>query len=272
MKYSYKFEQDVLKIKRITDPRKRRQAILKVAAAHGTTDKSIYRHMKKKVPGLRKVRKDSGKDKTPVTKKEASMVTELVRAGKTRGEASKILSSKTKRPISIRKMTKISHAIKKAEEPIEPVPSNFGSAALGLIRKLFELDLMAPDSGLKYEYNDVKFFIAKKQLEDIASICATSYNNYVTGDAKRLKGDYIDQLKLQLFYDIQELRRIAKATGNIKDVEALTRMYDRLKTKNVELTPDFYLLEKCMKDLKPEITREQVIAIVKKNSNDGKDS
>lgn len=267
-KYSMKFEQDILKIKKIMDINKRREAVLKVAAAHGISDKTIYRHMKKKVPGVRKVRKDSGKDKTPVTKKERSMVSELIRSGKTRDQAKEILNEVNDKKISVRKMSKIN---KKIKEDILPdndatLETNFGSAALEFIRKLFELDLIAPDSGLKFKYNNVQFLINKKQLEDIASICATAYNDHVTDDGLKLKGDHIDQLQQQLYYDIQELRRLVKASGNIKDVEALTRMFDRLKSKNVDMTPDFYVLEKCLKEIKPAITREQVIALVKKNT------
>ena len=263
-----KFEQDLSKIKKILDPAKKREAIIKVAAAHKVSDKTIYRQLKKKVPGIRKVRKDSGKDKTPVTKKEREIVSELIRSGKTRDQAKKILSEKKDTKISARKMTKIS---KKVKQEIIPdidisLESNFGSAALEFIRKLFELDLIAPDAGLKLKYNGVQFMINKKQLEDIASIVASAYNNFITGDFQKLKGDDIDVLRQQLFYDLQELRRIAKASNSIKDFRILTSMLYQLNTKNADMTSDFFVLERCLQEIKPEITREQVIALVKKNS------
>ena len=267
MKYTFKFEQDVMKIKKILDQSKRRAMVIDVAKAHGVSDKTVYRHLNKRVPGVRKVRKDSGKDKTPVTKKEASIVSEVVKAGNTRKEAKEVLMKKLDKKISNRKLSKITSKIKTEPVTEETTPSNFGSAALQIIRKLLELDLVAPDSGLKYEYNEVKFFITKKQLEDIALILATAYNNSVTGDSKKLKGDHIAQLKAQMFYDLCEMRRVAKDSRNNKEYEGVVRMLDKLEEKNVEMTPDFYVLEKCMKELKPEITREQVIALIKKNSN-----
>lgn len=256
MDYNFKFEQDIKKIKKLTDLEKKKDMIKQIAKSYKISQATVYRHLKKPVPSLRQVRSDAGKDKSPVTKKEIAVVAEIVKSGKPRKEAKKFIKN-----LSGHKLSKINKKIKDAEQEEDP-ETNFGSEAKRFITKLFELDLISSDSVMKFKFKGATIFVTKQEVADIGLILASAYNRSVNDD-KQVAVDRFSMLKNELYHSVQEMHRLAKEKGSFKDLEACTRMYVRLdSSRAIELPNDFDIYFKCLQRKDPKITKEEAIDLV----------
>ena len=127
--------------------------------------------------------------------------------------------------------------------------------------------MTAPEAGLYFKYRDVAFKVRKDYIEDIALILATAYNESIEGNADgKLIIDREQKLKSQLYHFIQEALRVASERLDFDVISGLTSAYKRLKDAEKDLRTDFTVFEKAMKELRPEITRSECIALVKKFS------
>lgn len=231
---------------------------------YDVSQRTLYRDVKTarkgKVPGLRKVRKDAGKEKRPATAKEKKMVAELIKSTGKKESAKREYKKKTGKKITQHKMRKINKTLPKSVDEDE---TNFGSKALRFIKKVFELDLMAPETGLYAKFNSKRVFVSKQEINDIAMVLATAYNRLATG--KKMPVDRLDMLKSDLYYSVQEMHRLAIERNSVKDIEACTRMFTRLDSnKSITLPNDFEKYFSAMKDIKPDITRDEAIDLILK--------
>lgn len=223
--------------------------------------KTIYRDTKKerdgKIAGLRKTREDSGKFKTKISQTEKQMVTELMKAGKTKQDAVKIASEKTGGKISRRKSDRI--------RPEASLGGNslFGSKAKEFIEKLFEFNLIAPDSGIPLNYKGTKFLVSKEALGDIIMILSNAFNQSA-GETNKLQLDRKALMKSQIFNLLLYQISLAKISGNIKDIESITRMYQRMEIDYGNISPDLKAVIKVCRVLKPDITEDEVFSLIKK--------
>ena len=250
-KYAERLQE--LKILRVKDKRKFKIEMQKAIAEIGISRATLYRDLGKKNL-MRKSRSDAGKDRTPVTLAEKKMMSELMLAGHTKQEAAKIIEERLGEKISTRKSVKI-------KTDVEVDKSSFSSEAKKFIDKILELDLMAPEAGLYFKYKGIAFKVDKNYLEDVALILATAYND--TMGQPVLNVDREQMIRTQLFHLMQEAMRIANDNYDLKIYRELTRMYKDLKQSRAgEVGTDFHVVEKAMKILRPDLTREEIISIL----------
>jgi hypothetical protein len=237
----------------------------RIAAHYKVTERSVENWLVAKVPGKRKSRSDSGKDRKPIRSKEKKVVKELIENNLPVADVKKIAEEKTGEKISNRKMMKIRKKVEKEEEAEKIEESNFGDKAKEVFRTLFELDLIAPDRGVSMKIDGKKYIIPKCDLEDICLILANAYNRQ--GKAK-YKADRDELLKRKILHLIEQQVRLASAERvDTKTIVLITQMYDKMLEK-VDMDTNIKVVENICKELKPDITFTEVISLIKKYSEE----
>jgi len=267
MKYrGNQYELDIKKLKslKVRDKAAYKAFMITVCDQHGVSEKTVYRDMCKRVPGLRKTRKDQGKDKTPVKKKELVLADELLSSGHNINKTKEVIMAKTGKKISGRKMSKIVEVVKDSA-PSDNTESNFGFEIKAFLEKIFEFDLIAPDKGIKLKYRTFSFSVKKDDIKDIIMIISNAYNREQFATKHKLALDRDELREHMILQLIEEQIRLANASGDLKAVEALTRMHDRMK-QNVDINSDFKTLQKIARELKPDITTAELVSLIKKHT------
>jgi hypothetical protein len=230
-----------------------------IAREFSISEKTVYRDMRKKIPGLRKTRNDQGKVRSklnPGTKEKAE---ELMKAGKTKKDVKKRLR------ISEKKLARISRG---TEAGAETGTSKFGVSAKKFFETLLEYDLIGPDKGISVKSPNGRFIVHKDDLKDVILILTNAYNRQCVAEEKKLKFDRTELRSAMMEHLIEEQMRLAKESADYKLVEALTRMIDRLK-EDAALPDDFGTIMKVCQELRPQISQMEVIAAIKKAANEG---
>lgn len=273
MKYKGKaYEEKINRLKELrhTDRTAYYVLMFKIEKQYGISVKTIYRDMTKKIPGLRKKRTDAGSVKNPITQHEIEIAEEIMKSGKTIKKAKQVIENKTGKKTSTRKMQKIRNEAAKLARCSNghkgTRDSIFGNEARKFFEKLFELELIAPAKGIEMKYNDVSFIVNKEDLRDVTMILANAYNRSVLVDDKKMKLDRNQMRKIMLHHLIEDQMRIAAESADSKLVESLTRMIDRLEVEQ-KIDANFTVLETICKTLKPDITRSEIIELIKKMSS-----
>lgn len=238
----------------------------KVCDEFSISEKTIYRDMNKPVPGMRKNRNDRGKYRTKITDEEILKAEEIMKAGRTK----KVVKDKLK--VSNRKMKRINKEVQKSEvQSSKSDASQFGNEAKVFFEKLFEMDLIAPAKGIQMEDgkwkmddgNNFTFIISKADLDDIILILSNAYNRSCFANDKKLKVGR-DQLRSMMMHHlIEDQMRLAQESRDYKMIEAITRMRDRMD-EGGKLPDDFETILKVCKELKPDISKEDLIELIKK--------
>ena len=98
-------------------------------------------------------------------------------------------------------------------------------------------------------------------------ILANAYNRGVFEDQHKYKMDR-DQLREKLILHLMEREmHLAIEHSDTKTIDSLTRMHDRMKT-SVELDANIKVVEKVCKHLKPDITFEDIVNLIKQYSEE----
>lgn len=233
---------------------------------YGVSARTIEMWLNKRMPGLRKGRSDAGKDRVRITQREKRIVAELMESGKRIKEIRNITESKTKQKMSGRKLNKIRNEKENGNMQTKGTEeSNFGDKAKELFEKLFELDLIAPDAGVKIRAGGANFIIRKEYLEDICMILANAYNNAVE---VKYRVDRNEMLRMKIMNLIEQQVRLAMSgLVDTKSIEAITRMFDKMM-EDVEMDVNIQTVEKVCKELKKDITLAEIISLLKKHSGD----
>lgn len=229
----------------------------KVCKEFSISEKTVYRDMSKQVPGLRKNRNDRGKFRSKITEDEIKKAGEIVEAGNNKKTV------KEKLGVSKRKMKRINEKLKEAAANNSD-ETMFGQKAKDFFYKLFDMDLIAPSKGIRLSYDEIDFIITKEDLKDIILILSNSYNRACFADSKKLKRASRDEIRtLMLQQLIDDQMYIARESRDYKLVDSLTRMIERLN-EDEKLPDDFETILKLCQEIKPDISKEDVIALIKK--------
>lgn len=224
----------------------------KICDEYSISDKTVYRDMHKPTPGIRKPRADQGKERKKVPKKVLDKVYELMKSGNSQTEAIKIAGH-----ISSKKAAKINIEA-------EPEESSYGDKVKELIRKIYDADKISLP--VKLKINGINVTLSPEEINDIIMIIATAYNRCVE-DADKMQIDRLQLAKSKLYYLLDEQIRIAQQQYDLKAVEMISRIYDRLKEADKEHDANFNTLVKCMKEIKPDITISEIIALIRKHND-----
>lgn len=217
---------------------------------------TVYRDMRKRVPGMRKVRYDRGTIRKRNHPTLIRKVDELMKARKTQKEISAKLGVSAQR---IRR----ARARIADDAGTQPERTMFGAEAKKFIEKLFQLDLIAPGRGIVLHHKGVRVVIGREDLKDIILIVANAYNRQCYAEQKKLKVDRAQLRNAMMHHLVEEQMMVARENSDYKLVEALTRMLDRLREETA-LPDDFDTVLKVCQELKADVSREDVIALIKK--------
>lgn len=248
----------------------------KICSDFSISVKTIYRDMnQRKVAGLRAVRKDRGKYKSRISKKEKKTVEEVMKAGKTKKTAKEIAETVLRTSISQRKIKRITEKIsapRNSTAPLKPDSNNdesvFGSEAKKFFESFFNYDLIAPEKGVPVGKGKMRFIVKKEDLADIILILSNAYNRSCFADAKKLKVDRDELRDIMMHHLIEEQINLAKNAMDYKMIESITRMLERVKEgKNTANPNDFKTVLNICREIKPDISMREVIDLIKKVSD-----
>lgn len=261
-------ERDINGLKKIRKLKDRTEYLKQkkiMAAKYNVTLRTIENYLNKLYPGMRKPRDDAGKSRSQITNSEEQMTKELLSSGTKIKQIKKVLMDKTKKKVSTRKLDHIRDNVEvevKAEIPAS-AGTSFGDEAKKLFEKLFDLDLIAPNYGLKMTVNGKDFIIPKYYLETMCMILADAYN-YVEN---KYKIDPEQLLRKRLVHLLEQNIRIAETRGlSSKEVETLIGSYEELLDK-IKFDADLKVVEKICQDLKAGITFSEIVALIQKYSD-----
>jgi len=245
----------------------------KMSDEHGVSLKTIYRDEKLMSEGKfvlgRKVRDDRGKLKVKPSRRAVKLMKELKESGRTFKESVPIITSITGEKISDRTKGKIAKKIIKevtdiASEMQDEGVSEFGDEFKLFLEKYFKLDLIAPQKGIGLRFGKYKFVLQKHEVRDILMILGNAYNN--SGVENKMKIDRVELLKIKIYHLLEEHIRMAEARMDTKQLESITRQYNMLREKDREITANIKVFEKCIKEIKPDISFEEIYELIKKHS------
>lgn len=227
---------------------------------YNVTGRTVEMWLNQRVPGARKVRTDSGKIRNKITAKEKKAAAELLEQGTKIKDVKKVVG------VSKRKLDRIRDQVNMgAEAGIEngDLETNFGDKAKEMFRKLFQLDLIAPDRGILVEAAGKKIRVQKGDVEDICLILANAYNRL---GIVKYKLDKMQFMKMRVIHLVEgQINILNQNGGATKEVESLTRMYDRLN-EPMATEVNLELLKTICRILKPNISDTEIYELVKSNA------
>jgi len=259
------FEADMRKLKMLA-ARKRKNKVKygaeyrdfkhHVAEKYGRSIRSVEKWITQRTPWIRDKRDDVGKERVKLPAKVKKALHEVIEAGATKKDAKKIVSEKLKTKISDRKATRVLSV-----EPKEADATEFGEEAKNFFRNLFELDLIAPERGLKMKYRNTSFLITKPDLEDVCMILANAYNRHAeTKNMVKVNRASFRKSKLWQLYD-EAVTLINNRGVNISDLKEISLFIQRLEIDRNKISPRVQTFWKIMQNYAPEITLDEVISL-----------
>jgi hypothetical protein len=223
---------------------------------HGVSERTLYRDMKDKIPGLRKVRKDSGKLKSSMSAKAKAVMSEVLYSGKTKTEALKMAEKVTGKKVSTR--------VAARTKPVEVANTNFDKDIKPFLEKLCGYDLMSPKAGIKLKFGKLPFTVNKEDLSDIILILTNAYNR--SNESAGLPLDKNELFRKKIFQLLEYNIKLAEASSDLRSLESITRMYNSIQEEH-ELGSDFEIVYNICAALRPGISRQEVISMIKQHSN-----
>lgn len=261
LKRGIKYVQDIAKLRSLkAHDSKAYLAFMKtISEEHCVSDKTIYRDMKKKNPGLRKIRTDRGKLKSRITPKAKKIISEVRQAGKTKMEAVKVAEKITGKKISTRVATRT--------KPVEVKQSNFGGDVKTFLENICGYNFMAPDAGIRFRHDKFSFNVNKEDLGDVILILTNAYNRQAdnSGDTK-LPLDKNELFRKKIFQLLEYNIKLAEGSADLRSLESITRMYNSIQEEH-DLGADFEVVYRICAALKPGLSRQEVISLIKQFAN-----
>lgn len=235
------------------------------------SDKTIYRDMNKRLPGIRKHRNDIGRVRSSrVTKTEIKVVEEIMSNANRLKKAKDKIKELTGKNICQPRLNRVRKAIEKkikdkSGKTNDVQISMFGKNAKQMLEQMFELDLIGDEHFVKLKSPHGSIFLDKNDLKDIIMILANSFNRNQFADSKKLNLDRDELRKIRMMHLVEEQMNVARDNLDYKLVESLTRMLERVQT-DIKLPDDFDTMLKVAKELKADIASSELIELIKRIS------
>jgi len=266
MKFKGKeFLEDIRKLKKYknTDKVKYKMFMKTLCGVYNTSEKTIYREMAKPTPGVRKTRKDAGKSKTTITPKEKAIVRELLDSGEKKTKVKKVLEKITGKKTSTRKLYKIDKKVKNMKPDKE---TTFGKNIQSFLERYFELIYWNESKEKTIKLGSYVFPVNKDDINDVVLVLTNAYNRYAEMNGKKLlKIDRLDLMRSKLYNLLAYRLKIAESETDLKTMESLTDIYNKLRVKQTNLPLDYKVLENILKSFKPDITIDEIISLLKEH-------
>lgn len=259
------FEKDIKELKKLSAQRykdlKKYGYAYKVKCSqmmktYGVSLRTLQKWIVAKTPWVRDKRDDAGKPRVKIGRKAEAMLHEAIESGKKKGEAQKIVESKLGKKISVRKRDQV---LKKSKP--DNADSAFGSEAREFFRKLFDLDLIPPDKGMKLKYSGNTFVMTKADLEDVCRVIANAYNRYAEAQhSLKFSRAAFRKQKLWQLYD-EAVTKIDHGGVNIQDLKEISLFIQRLEIDRNKINPRVQTMFKIIQHYSPDVTLDEVISL-----------
>lgn len=263
--------QELKKLRRRKDKSAYQDRKKEIAKKWKVTGRAVEIWLTQRLPGMRKSRSDSGKARNKVTPKEKAIAKELITSGKSKKETGNILSLTTGKKVSTRKLNRITDEIDGELDSQEIQPSNFGDSLRDFIKGFFEVDLIPPGYGVEIKIADpahpskkIKYIVPVEDCEDICLVLANSYNR-VSSETFKVDREQLRRRMIEHLVE-QQVRMAKLGAVDTKTVKELVKMQKDL-TVRLDIDVDIKLVEKICKELKKDITFDEIYQLLKKYSN-----
>jgi len=107
-----------------------------------------------------------------------------------------------------------------------------------------------------------EFIMLEEHIDDICLIFANAYAHYKNNASEINRDDYL-KMRVRNLVE-QHLRNSGRQWFKVKDVEAFTRMYKRILPDDEKMTLNLNFVQIICNELKPGITRSEIIDLFKK--------
>lgn len=266
MKFKGKeFLEDIRALKKLRNNNKPeyKKLMAQLCKKYDTSEKTIYREMAKKTPGVRRTRKDAGKSKTKITAKEKAIVKELLDKGEKKTKVKKALEQLTRKKTSTRKLYKVTSQVKNVKPLNE---TTFGKEFGSFIEKHFDLDFWGEGKEKTVKLGKYVFPLTLDEVQDIKLILINAWNRYAeTNGKKLLKIDRLDLSRSKLYNLFAYRLKLAEAETDLKTIRELVDIQNTLNVKRTALPLDFDVFDRVCKSFKPDITIDEEISLLKEH-------
>ncbi len=272
-----KFEADIkalkeLRAKQKKNPSKYEKAYIalrdRLADKYEVSVRAVQLWLKKRNPAIRKTRNDSGKERVKLSGKAKTMLHDAVSSGKNKKEALKLVVNNTGKNISKYKADKILKS-EAEQKKAEAKPALYGQDFKEFLEAHFRLDLIPEGKNLILKIGKLKFPVTPEDIKDIQMILTNAYNRAQFAADKKLKLDRTYLRRVKTWHLFEQLLDMAIERVDSKTFNSLTLAVQRLELDPSKFSnPNFETLEAACRELKPDITFDEVFALVEKHSKE----
>lgn len=228
------------------------------------TIRTIQNWLKAKTPWLRDLRSDQGRERVKLTPRVKTMLHDAVSSGKNKKETLKLIRKSTGKKISGYKAKKILSSQAEADKAKNKEPV-FGDELRNFLTDHFKLDLIPEAKGIKMRFNKISYILTKEDASDVIMILSNAFNRYQYANEKKLKLDRTYLRRVRTWHLLEQLLDVATQRLDQKIFNTITLAMQRLEIDPSKFSsPDFLTLEKCCKELKPDITFDEIYYMLEK--------
>ena len=192
--FNPELNKDILALKPLwiqKDKTKFHKAAGEAMAKHGISLSTIYREMKKNIPGSYKMPNHKGPE-SPITEKEINMVKELMLKKVPVLNIGRIMEAETGEKYSWKKIDElrqiVDRRINESGAPLDsPFTSSFGYNIAQIVEQALNFDKIAPNANVEFSAGGKKYSLNYQETRDIGLICANTifraklgYSNEIT--------------------------------------------------------------------------------------------
>lgn len=258
------FEKDIRELKALSSKRKKNNAKygeeylnLKevIAQKYDVSIRTVERWVKARTPWARDKRDDAGKIRTKVPRKITKYINETLETGLTKKAAKETVEKISGQKLSNRVFDR------EAKKEISSEVTGFGSEAKEFFKKLFEIDLIPPEKGLKLRYKNTSFIVTKPDLEDVCRVLANAYNRTVD-QKSQLPVNRASLRRSKLWHMFDEALTLINERGvNVTDLKEVSLFTQRLEIDRNKINPRVTTIWKIVQVYNPDVTLDEVISL-----------
>lgn len=272
-----KFEADIkelksLRAKSTKNPAKYESLYIKLrdelAAKYEVSIRTVQLWLNKKNPAIRKKREDAGRERVKLSPTVKTKLHDAVSSGANKKQALELIVNNKGTKVSKYKADKI---LKSEAEAIraENKPAAFAEDISEFVEKYFKLDLIPENKSIMIKMDKVKFPLTRSDMKDIQMILKNAHNRAQYAAEKRLKLDRTHLRRVRTWHLFEQLLDEAIARNDQKTFNSLTLAMQRLELDPSKFAnPNWETLEAVCKELKPDITFDEIYSLVEENTKE----
>lgn len=265
------FETDIRKLKELSatrkkNPKKNTAEYMKfrdsLAAKYKVSLRAVQLWNKKKSAWNRKKRDDEGKVRSRLPSGVTNKLNDLLDSNFSQKEAREIINNAAKgKKLSKRQLDRI---LQSKEQPKKEEPA-YGDAFKEFLTNHFQLDYIPPQKGIKLKFKKFSFVVTRSDANDIIMVLSNAFNRSQFAQENKLKFDRNYLRRVRTWHIFEQLLTLATERLDQKTFNTLTLAMQRLEIDPAKFAnPNFKTLESICKELKPDITFDEIYDMLEK--------